>query len=96
MAWSLHNDTARDRYNYLAIPGLLTASKTLGIAGEIQSNDSGTIWQAGIDGVEIEWGPDGSFSRIYSRFSQPVEVGDRRGILKSFYDCRGKSEGCDH
>ena len=55
----------------------------LGIAGEIQSNDSGTIWQAGIDGVEIEWGPDGSFSRIYSRFSQPVEVGDRRGILKA-------------
>jgi hypothetical protein len=41
------------------------------------------VWQAGIDGVEIEWGPDGSFNRIYSRYSQPVAIPDRQGISKA-------------
>lgn len=37
-------------------------------AGQIETSDSSIVWQAGIDGVEIEWAPDGSFNRIYSRF----------------------------
>ena len=49
----------------------------------IQDKDGSTIWQAGIDGVEIEWGPDSSFKRIYSKFSQPVQIPDRRGINKA-------------
>lgn len=53
-------------------------------AGEVTSNpDRTTVWQAGIDGVEIEWAPDGSFNRIYSRFSQPVSFPDRQGISKA-------------
>ena len=50
-------------------------------AGDIvQAQDGGTKWQAGIDGVEIEWAPDGSVKRLYSRDGQPVEFADRRGI----------------
>lgn len=53
-------------------------------AGELTSNADGTtLWQAGIDGVEIEWAPNGSFNRIYSRFSQPVNFPDRQGISKA-------------
>jgi hypothetical protein len=53
-------------------------------AGNIESQSDGTsIWQAGIDGVEIEWAPDGSFNRIYSKFAQPVALPDRQGITKA-------------
>lgn len=52
--------------------------------GEVSLNSDGsTVWQAGIDGVEIEWAPDGSFNRIYSRFSQAVNFPDRQGISKA-------------
>ena len=33
--------------------------------------------------MEIEWASDGSFNRIYSRFSQPVNFPDRQGINKA-------------
>jgi hypothetical protein len=50
-------------------------------AGDVVTEqDGGTRWQAGIDGVEIEWAPDGSVKRLYSRYGQPVEFADRRGI----------------
>lgn len=53
-------------------------------AGEIEAKADGrTVWQAGIDGVEMEFGADGSFERIYSRVSQPVAFPDRQGISKS-------------
>jgi len=53
-------------------------------AGEIETKADGhTIWQAGIDGVEMEFAPDGSFERIYSRVSHPVAFPDRQGIAKS-------------
>jgi len=52
-------------------------------AGQIEATDTSIVWQAGIDGVEIEWGTDGSFNRIYSRYSQAVEFPDRRGIHKA-------------
>jgi hypothetical protein len=60
---------------------LAFASVTL--AGEIIQTDAGAVWQAGIDGVEIEWNPDGSFNRIYSRYTQPVAIPDRQGISKA-------------
>lgn len=61
---------------------LTSASSSL--AGEVTSNSDGTtVWQAGVDNVEIEWAPDGSFSRVYSRFSQPVNFPDRQGISKA-------------
>lgn len=53
-------------------------------AGELKEGaDGGSVWQAGIDGVEIEWGSDNSFNRIYSRFAQPVAFPDRQGISKA-------------
>lgn len=53
-------------------------------AGDVSTKpDGSTVWQAGIDGVEIEWGSDGSFNRIYSLFNQPVQFPDRQGITKA-------------
>jgi hypothetical protein len=53
-------------------------------AGTVEEQAEGTtVWQAGVDGVEIEWNSDGSVKRISSRFSTPVEFGDRRGIAKA-------------
>lgn len=50
-------------------------------AGETQQlSDGGTEWRAGIDGVVIEWGPDGQFSRIYSTYTQPVTIPNSRGV----------------
>jgi len=50
-------------------------------AGEAMINSDGSAtWQAGVDGVEIEWNTDGSIKRLYSRYSTPVEFADRRGI----------------
>ena len=48
-----------------------------------RDTDKDVIWQAGVDGVEIEWDSDGTFKRIYSMFYQPVNFPDRRGINKS-------------
>jgi hypothetical protein len=45
--------------------------------------DGSTVWQAGVDNVEIEWNSDGSVKRISSRYNTPVEFGDRRGISKA-------------
>ena len=53
-------------------------------AGTVETKpDGASVWQAGIDGVEIEWAPDGSFNRIYSKFTQPVAFPDQQGISKS-------------
>jgi hypothetical protein len=53
-------------------------------AGTVQGEpDGNTTWQAGVDGVEVEWNADGSVKRISSRYSTPVEFGDRRGISKA-------------
>ena len=62
-------------------------------AGEVSVNSDGsTIWQAGIDGVEIEWGADGSFNRIYSLYSHPVNMPDRRGINKAYIIAEEKAK----
>lgn len=63
---------------------LLASCAALSWAGEIgKAADKATVWQAGVDGVEIEWGPTGEFNRIYSAFYQPVSIADRRGISKA-------------
>jgi hypothetical protein len=41
------------------------------------------VWTAGVDGVEIEWGADGSFNRVYSAYCHPVNIPDRRGVAKA-------------
>jgi hypothetical protein len=63
------------------LAALVCVCGTAALAGEVDTKADGTtVWQAGIDGVEIEWGSDGSFSRIYSRYTQPVAFPDRQGI----------------
>lgn len=56
-------------------------------------DDGSTTWQAGVDGVEIVWNPDGSIKKIYSRYGQPVEFGDRRGISTAQVIAEEKAKG---
>jgi hypothetical protein len=50
-------------------------------SGDASINADGTVtWQAGVDGIQIDWDSTGSVSRVSSRYSTPVEVPDRRGI----------------
>ncbi len=63
-------------------------------AGDVAVNPEGAVtWQAGVNGVEIEWNPNGSVKRIYSRYSTPVEFDDRRGIAKAQIIAEEKAKG---
>ncbi len=51
------------------------------VTGEIERGHDGTTkWNAGSDGVVVEWGSDGGFDRIYSKYTQPVSVPNSRGV----------------
>jgi hypothetical protein len=64
------------------------------IGGEAEFNaDGGVSWKAGVDGVEIEWNPNGSVKRLYSRHGVPVEFSDRRGIAKAQIIAEEKAKG---
>lgn len=53
-------------------------------AGDASTGPDGVVtWQAGVDGIEIEWNPNGSVKRLSSKYSAPVEFTDRRGIYKA-------------
>jgi hypothetical protein len=76
----------------LGFPRVLVAGFTLAallsahpcIAGELTTTpDGGSIWKAGIDGVEIEWNPDHTIKRVYSLTTQPVNFPDQRGVMKA-------------
>jgi hypothetical protein len=68
----------------VAISLTTIADTRLASAGTVQDEAGGGVtWQAGVDGVEIEWNPDGSLRRLSSKFSTPVEFNDRRGISKA-------------
>jgi len=59
----------------------LGTSTVLGQAGEATTQGDGSVvFQAGVDGPEIVWNPDGSIKRISMRYDQPVDFADRRGI----------------
>ncbi len=66
----------------------------MSFAGQTTIDDNGGItWQAGVDGVEVKWGSDGSVKRLYSRQSVPVEFPDRRGINKAQIIAEEKAKG---
>ena len=55
-----------------------------GFSGDIKKDGDGDIlWQAGINGVEIEWDQAGNFKRVYSQKCNPVRIPDREGINKA-------------
>jgi hypothetical protein len=54
------------------------------IAGDIKiSGSNDIVWQAGINGIEIEWDQNGAFKRVYSQKCNPVRIPDREGITKA-------------
>jgi hypothetical protein len=62
-------------------------------AGDASVHEDGAVtWQAGVDGVEIEWNTDGSVRRISSRYSAPVEFPDRRGIQTAYVIAEEKAK----
>jgi len=62
-------------------------------AGELDGRQDGTvIWKAGLDGVEIEWGADGQWNRIYSQYSHTVAFPDRQGIAKAYIIAEEKAK----
>ncbi|WP_143274093.1 hypothetical protein [Bradyrhizobium canariense] len=75
----------RSHVRFVAVVAFaMLCGPTLAAAGSVDEKvDGGTVWQAGVDGVEVEWNGDNSVKRISSRFSTPVEFGDRRGISKA-------------
>ena len=46
----------------------------------IQKNAEGVTWQAGVDGVKIDFDNAQHVRRIYSKVAQAVTIADRRGI----------------
>lgn len=63
---------------------MLAAILSFGVqanAGQINKTaEGGTAWNAGLDGVIIEFDARGEFSRIYSKYTQPVSIPNTRGI----------------
>lgn len=50
-------------------------------APSLSKDESGAmVWQAGIDGATLEFNPDGSIRRIYSKYQHPVSINDKRGV----------------
>lgn len=60
----------------------MTASQALAGDATIDADGSAT-WASSTRGPWIEFNPDGSVKRIYSKYSAPVEFPDRRGIHKA-------------
>jgi hypothetical protein len=68
--------------NFVSICALLLPLKSW--SGELKKDGDGDIlWQAGINGVEIEWDNNGNFKRVYSQRCNPVRIPDREGINKA-------------
>jgi hypothetical protein len=53
-------------------------------AGEaVLHPDGSTTWQAGIDGIVIEWAPNGTVESLTSKFVQSLAFRDQAGIRKA-------------
>jgi hypothetical protein len=65
---------------------LIIVFETLAFIGHVRAQsiekqpDGSATWQAGIDGATLDFNPDGTVRRIYSKYSQPVTITDKRGI----------------
>jgi hypothetical protein len=71
-------------YKTIALCGLIAAFSVPALAGDVEiQSDKSVTWQAGVDGVALEFNADGSFKRLYSRADHPVNFPDRAGISKA-------------
>jgi len=63
---------------------IFSLGKTAVAEAEVKvDKDLSTTWAANINGPWIDFSPDASVKRIYSKYSVPVEFPDRRGIHKA-------------
>jgi hypothetical protein len=62
--------------------------------GEAEVGKDGSIaWKAGIDGVEVEWNPDGSIRQLSSKYITAVRFADRPGINTAQIIAEEKAKG---
>ncbi len=50
------------------------------VAQTVEKTEAGVTWQAGVNGVKIDFDNAQHVRRIYSKYAQPVVIADRRGI----------------
>jgi hypothetical protein len=55
--------------------------------------DGTTTWQAGINGATLEFNPNGTVKRIFSKYSHPVAIADKRGIHTAMIIAEEKAKG---
>jgi hypothetical protein len=74
-----------------SLTAILIGSAT---AQTVEKQSDGTvIWQAGINGVTLEFNPDGSVKRIFSKYSHPVSIPDKRGVHTAMIIAEEKAKG---
>lgn len=70
------------------------AVPTMVAAQSVQKASDGSMsWQAGVDGATIEFNPDGSWKRIYSKYAHPVAIADKRGVKTATIVAEEKAKG---
>lgn len=87
------NQQTRTTALAIALAGVVAFTEPALAGNAAVQADGSTTWQAGVDGVEVVWNRDGSVKKIYSRYGQPVEFGDRRGISTAQVIAEEKAKG---
>ncbi|MBK3404169.1 hypothetical protein H0176_22180 [Methylorubrum populi] len=63
-------------------------------AQSVEKRPDGTVeWKAGINGVTLEFNPAGGVRRIYSKYSHPVTIADKRGVHTATVIAEEKAKG---
>lgn len=66
---------------------------TAGAQSIEQRPDGSVEWQMGVNGVKLEFSPGGGIRRIYSKYSHPVSIADRRGVHTATIIAEEKAKG---
>ncbi|WHQ68628.1 hypothetical protein [Methylorubrum extorquens] len=63
-------------------------------AQSVEKRPDGSVeWKAGINGVTLEFNPSGGVRRIYSKYSHPVTIADKRGVHTATVIAEEKAKG---
>lgn len=72
---------------YVALMGAASAQS-------VDKRPDGSVeWKAGVNGVTLEFNPGGSIRRIYSKYSHPVTIADKRGVHTATVIAEEKAKG---